>query len=313
MARDIAILSSRHIITEHQYFSLSPGNLWRGFRAVANADLVLIWFASQRAVPMVLAALLTGKPVITIVGGYEAANCPDIDYGSARFARLRAATRWILKRSRRIIAVSHSSHDSIVRNLGIAPEKITIIYHGFEDSASQTLRSERNTVLTVGRLDRSSWLVKGLRDFFLVAQKMPNFNFVHVGNVAEEIKSELAALLAPNVHLAGEIPFAELGKFYSAAKVYLQPSRHESFGCAVAEAMLYGCIPVVRRVYALPEVVGNTGVIFEGESLESIVAAVRMAMSMDSAEGGKARGRILEQFSYQRRESTLLDLVDSVS
>ncbi len=142
---------------------------------------------------------------------------------------------------------------------------------------------------------------------------MPQFNFVHIGNVSDNIREEVVASGAPNRTLVGEVPFAELGKHYARAKVYLQASRHESFGCAVAEAMLHGCIPVVRNVYALPEVVGNTGVTFSGDTVEAIVAAVRMAMSMDSSEGEKARQRVLHQFSYQRRQTALLDLIDSAA
>ncbi len=310
VARDIEILQRDHFVTEHCYFP--PTSLARGLRALADCELLFLWFASQRAVPLVLAAQLMGKPVITVVGGYEAANCPEIDYGNARSMRQRRITRLILNRSRKILAVSNSSRDSIVQNLGIEPSSITVIYHGFADTAKHTENAGRSTILTVGRLERESWLVKGLREFFLVAQAMPQFNFVHIGNVSDNIKEEVAASSAPNITLAGEVPFAELGNHYSRAKVYLQASRHESFGCSVAEAMLHGCIPVVRNVYALPEVVGNTGVTFSGDTVEAIVAAVRMAMSMDSSEGEKARQRVLHQFSYRRRQEALLNLVDSV-
>ncbi|MBK7092006.1 MAG: glycosyltransferase family 4 protein [bacterium] len=310
VARDIEILKREHFVIEHSYYS--PMSIGRGIRAVADCEMVFLWFASQRALPLVLAARMMGKPVVTVVGGYEAANCPEIEYGNARSERQKRFTRMILNRSQAIVAVSHSSKDSIVKNLGIDAARVSVIYHGFEDTAKLLSASERSTVLTVGRLEKESWLVKGLREFFLVARELPRFNFVLIGNVADYNREDAIASGVPNLSLIGEVPFTELGTHYARAKVYLQASRHESFGCSVAEAMLHGCIPVVRNVYALPEVVGDCGVIFKGDKVEAIVAAVRMAMSMDSSEGEKARQHVLLEFSYQRRQTALLRIIDTV-
>ncbi len=144
VARDIEILKRDHFVTEHSYFS--PTGLARGLRALANCELLFLWFASQRALPLVLAARMMGKPVITVVGGYEAANCPEIDYGNARRSSQRLITRMILNRSCKIVAVSNSSRDSIVKNLGIDASRVNVIYHGFEDTAKHLAAGERGTI-----------------------------------------------------------------------------------------------------------------------------------------------------------------------
>lgn len=311
VARDIEILKRDHFVNEHCYFP--PTSLARGLRALANCELLFLWFASQRALPLVLAARLMRKPIITVVGGYEAANCPEIDYGNARFWTQRQVTGWMLRRSHAVLAVSNASRESIFKNLNVPAGRVQMIYHGFEDLSGSAKPAKAPIVLTVGRIDNSGWVRKGMREFFLAANEMPEFQFVHIGSVEIDVAARIGRQLAPNVTFLGAMPFDQVGEHYKTAKVYVQPSYHESFGCAVAEAMLFSCIPVVRNAYSLPEVVGNTGVTFSGDSVDGIVAAVRMAMSMDSSEGEKARQRVLHQFSYRRRQEALLNLIDSVA
>lgn len=313
VARDIKILASQHDVSEHQYFTLSPANLLRGLRAVAAADFVYLWFASLRALPLVLFARFLGKNVITVVGGYEAANCPELHYGSARSRRQGLLVGAILRRSRFVLAVSQTSRKSIIQNYKIGEGKVNLLYHGFEDLAANATCAKRPIVLTVGRLEPASWIVKGMRDFFLAAAKMPDIEFVHVGKVDVDVAALLGNPIPANVRFIGFVPFSEIGKYYEPAQVYLQASRHESFGCAVAEAMLFRCIPVVRHVAALPEVVGDTGVTFaEDADISILVEAIRRGLQMNIAAGENARQRILTKFSYEIRQSALLELVGKI-
>lgn len=310
VARDIEILKREHTVIEHSYYSLV--SIARGIRAVADCEMVFLWFASQRALPLVLAARMMGKPVVTVVGGYEAANCPEIAYGNARFGTQRALTRWMLLKSQSVLAVSQASCNSILQHLGIPKEHVQLLYHGFEDLSGRSQSDKSATVLTVGRIDDSGWVRKGMRDLFLAANELPEYKFVHIGSVEIDVAAKLGRQLASNIEFLGVMPFEKVGDHYKVAKVYVQPSYHESFGCAVAEAMLFNCIPVVRNAYSLPEVVGDCGVTFKGDSVEAIVAAIRMAMSLDASEGEKARQRVLREFSYQRRSTALLKIIDSV-
>ena len=98
--------------------------------------------------------------------------------------------------------------------------------------------------------------------------------FVFVGRWHDDAIEELRALAGDNVEFTGWLSDDDLHAMYRRASVYVQASRHEGFGLAVAEAMLAGCVPVVMNVTAMPEVVGDAGVLIE-----------------DSAPGGRGRGR----------------------
>ncbi len=65
--------------------------------------------------------------------------------------------------------------------------------------------------------------------------------------------------------------------------MYVQASRHEGFGLAVAEAMLAGCVPVVMDVTAMPEVVDGAGVLISSQEPEAVAAGVREALARGPA------------------------------
>src|SRR5918912_1720578 len=54
---------------------------WRVWRAVRRCDVRLCWFASMHSLLPALAGRALGRPVVMVVGGYDTATRPEIDYG----------------------------------------------------------------------------------------------------------------------------------------------------------------------------------------------------------------------------------------
>jgi glycosyltransferase involved in cell wall biosynthesis len=112
------------------------------------------------------------------------------------------------------------------------------------------------------------------------------------------------------VELAGWASDEELRDWYRRAAVYVQASRHEGFGLAVAEAMLAGCVPVVMDVTAMPEVVGDAGVLISSQAPDEVADGVRRALELGEAAQRRARERIAAKFPLERREEGILRLVE---
>jgi len=312
IARDAKILRERHEVTEF----ILPARVWPNpdlDKFVRSHDLVLLWFASGRAVPLVWRARRARKPIVVVVGGYEAVWLPEIQYGTANGWLQRRRTQWILDQAARVLTVSQASQRSLTGRFAVADSRLRLIYHGFEDFWGRVEDVRRTEVLTVGNINASVWLRKGQQEFFRAAALMPDVPFVHAGRVDQEFLLSRIETLPANVRLLGSVPFERLGQVYGAAKVYFQTSRHESFGCAVAEAMLCGCIPVVSGLYALPEVVGETGVVARSLAEGDIVAAIRQALAMPPSAGERARQRVLTEFPYARRRDQLLAVIDEAA
>jgi glycosyltransferase involved in cell wall biosynthesis len=313
VARDFKILRERHNVVFRFIHHTNPFRLLSDVRALWRSDLLFIWFASVYTLPLITAAKLLGKRIVTVVGGYEAANEPEIRYGSARSLFRRMLVRWILVLSDQVLAVSHASEKEIRVNLGVAHNKIRMLYHGFEDITVEGRSYKDPTVLNVGCVSDETWMRKGIYDFLLAAEQMPDVRFVQIGSLRIDITSKLGRSLPPNLTIAGRVSSEQLAENMSNAKVYLQLSRHEAFGCSVAEAMLYRCIPVVSNSAALPEVVGDCGIIIDSRETSDVVNAIRRALAMPDSEGDRARQRIRAHFPYESRCDALLKAIDALA
>lgn len=307
--RDLRIIGQRHEVFARRLRHYNPLYAIADLIRVVRSQLVFFWFASLRNLPLVLLATLLRRKQVVVVGGYEAANLPELDYGSARSPWRRALVRFMLRRAHRILAVSRASQNSIEENLDLPRDKIRLLYHGFADPGDCGDSERHQVVVTIGCIDEITWLRKGIKEFFEVAALMPDLDFFHIGEVRIDIKRKLGRPPTENVSLLGVIPFSKLGRHLCRAKVYLQPSRHESFGCAVADAMLLGCIPVVADLFALPEVVGDCGFILPNLNLDEIQAAIRQAFALCAEEGVRCRRRILTEFPEKKRADALLAIL----
>ena len=111
------------------------------------------------------------------------------------------------------------------------------------------------------------------------------------------------------MELTGWASDEDLLAWYRRASVYVQASRHEGFGLAVAEAMLAGCVPVVLDVTAMPEVVGDAGVLIASQDPGEVADGVRRALELGPEGGRRARERILTAFPLHRRGEELRRVV----
>jgi len=91
------------------------------------------------------------------------------------------------------------------------------------------------------------------------------------------------------------------------AKVYAQLSLIESFGAALAEAMLCECVPVATSGGNLPELVGDTGFYCEYEDTHSTVEAIKKALN--SGNGRLSRQRIKAFFPLEKREEEIVSTI----
>jgi len=95
--------------------------------------------------------------------------------------------------------------------------------------------------------------------------------------------SEMRRLLgtaAEHCRYWGVVDRPHLFEILRRARVIAVPSAFESFGLAALEAMTFGCIPVVSNDTALPEIVGDTGVVFENGDEDAFVEALQAVTAL---------------------------------
>jgi glycosyltransferase involved in cell wall biosynthesis len=283
-------------------------------RDVAWADLVFAWFGGYHALLPFALAKAQGRKCVAIASGYDVADLPEIDYGNMRPGVRRVIGRRVFALADKVLAVSHFAGQEAARNALVPARKITVIPHGLDAGRFQPSPSvlRRPQVLTVASLKPDTLLRKGLNEFAAVAARLPQIPFLIAGPQDPAVAAEMRRTAPPNLRLLGPVYGDALIELMQASAVYAQLSAYESFGMALAEAMLCGCVPVVTDRASLPEVVGATGAIAPYADLDAYAAAIQAALAAPPAAGEEARRQILHCFPIERRRNALLLALEEV-
>jgi len=279
-------------------------------RDVRSCDAVFGWFASWHTFLPAIVALVFRRPFILVAGGYDTASIPEIGYGHQRGGLKRWVATLTMRSATSVIANSEFTKEEAVRNAGVDAGRISVVHHGIAQETVYGNRRKKRVAMTVGNIDRANLQRKGIEPFVQAAALLPDIQFVVVGRWLDHAIDRLRSVAPPNVQITGYLSDAGLQALYDEAMVYVQASRHEGFGVALAEAMMAGCVPVVSRAGALPEVVGDTGVYIDAITPETIAAGIREAMTMDAAAGERVRSRIADCFPLVQRGEGLARVIE---
>lgn len=307
--KDLDILTSNHEVENIEINSFLPTVSL--YNSVLNSDLVFCWFGKMQAFWAILFAKILNKKTIVVAGGDDVANESAIAYGLYTKWWKKWVPNYVFNNCDFILAVSDYNRNEVIKNTGVSSDKVSVIYHGFIDEIKENVTKQAQ-VITVGRITRETIIKKGLALFVEAAILLEDVKFILIGPCDDGSVNIIKNNAPGNVTFSGGVYGDELNDWYSNSKIYLQASYHESFGCSVAEAMLGGCIPVVSRRAALPEVVGDTGIYIEEQTPEVVAEAIKKALILPDNYGLKARQRIIEKFPLKKRKEALLKAVDDV-
>jgi glycosyltransferase involved in cell wall biosynthesis len=255
--------------------------------------------------------------------GYPGRHRPLYDAAMTGLARLYA------RGAAAIVADSEHSRRAIVRRLGIAPGRIAVIPVGlgpeFRPGAPSAGQRERyglgaRYALYVGNFLPHKNLSRLLRAWAALPPALRTGTRLVLAGGDRAGRPALAALasalgLQDVVTLPGLVDDADLPAVYGGATLLVQPSLEEGFGLPVLEAMACGVPVVASRRGALPEVVGDAGVLVDPEDEPALTAA--LARVLDSAEEraalvarGVARAA---DFTVARTAGRVVDLLQATA
>lgn len=288
--------------------------LWRGKRsigplawAIARSDVALSWFALDHAWAACRLARILKRRSAVIVGGIDAANRPDFDYGVFLNPAMARRTRYALARSDRVLVVDSFLRDEIRRNARIDRPDIVTVPTGYDVDHFRPDGGLRRNVLTVGLVEDTNLRRKGLTTFVEAARLLPEYPFVLVGARDNAATDRLRATAPPNLRLLPHLSDEQLLEEYRRARVYVQASLYEGLPNSLAEAMACGCVPVGTRIAGIPTLIGDAGFYVPPEDPKATAAAIRRAH--EEGDSGRVRARIVESFPLERRRQALIEIV----
>jgi glycosyltransferase involved in cell wall biosynthesis len=260
-----------------------------------------------------LVARLLGRPIIVVAGGYDVANVPSIQYGNMQGGMTRLLGRLAFRLASRVLAFSGSAALETERFAGVPRDKIRTLYLAFDSNrlgADVPAPVKERFVLTVGHLNSNSIVRKGVLTLVRASRLMPDEKFVIAGHGDADTMRRLKAEAGVNVVFAGAVTDEARNDLLRRAKVYCQASVHEGFGAAVAEAMLFNCVPVVSPTGSLPEVAGPHARFVDSGDAVALASALRSALDAGGDEGESGRAYIIRSFNVASRRTGLFQALN---
>jgi len=190
----------------------------------------------------------------------------------------------------------------------IAGKDMTVVPHPMPCSRYQGIPVSRTRplVLFVGRLEPRKNPAVIARAAPLVLKEVPDARFVFVGRDNGE-RDNLCAIvdtagIGAAVEMKGWLDDAEIEALRGQARVCVVPSRWESFGLVVTEAMAAGRPVIASRIGGMSEIVrdGETGILVEPEDAGKWAEAMIQLLkdpALASTMGARAHTDVQDRFS----------------
>lgn len=295
-----------------QYRQISLGRLWTqvGLSTQTFKDKLDVLFIPAHTLPLIRKPGL--KTVVT-VHDLGSEYLPKTHHIKQRLY-LGLMQKHQLKGTTRLIAVSKSTKEDLVKKIGISEEKISVVYEGYDQDLFKPVRNDRlrnilkhydiekdNYFLFVGTVQPRKNLDRLIRAFS---------NLCHSGaKQSEAIESKnrsywsLRSLQDDNTKLAivgskgwlsddiytlpkklgiqSQVKFLDYVKkedlpaLYSGAIALTFPSLFEGFGLPILEAQVCGCPVITSNISSMPEIAGKGAILVNPYSIDDIVDGMR--------------------------------------
>jgi glycosyltransferase involved in cell wall biosynthesis len=181
-----------------------------------------------------------------------------------RFVGMQARTA---RRLPRMLAVSEAARDTHVAHYGVDPDKVRVAFNGLDHQIfcpDASVARETGLIVTTASADVP---IKGLDvlidAFARIAAARPQARLHIVGQLRDgPTRRQIEAKgVAGRITTSHDLTRQEVAGLYRRAHIVACPARFEGFGFPAAEAMACGAAVVASAGGALPEVVGDAGLV----------------------------------------------------
>jgi glycosyltransferase involved in cell wall biosynthesis len=215
---------------------------------------------------------------------------------------------------------------------GVAPGKIRVFPDGVDvarwnsPQGAEAVRERLRSVgvrppyfVYAGGLSRRKNVGRLLMAMTAFRKRHPDYRLVITGGekrtlpekgLQEALESEVKA---GAVIRLGEVPQSELALLYREAAASIYPSLYEGFGLPPLEAQAAGCPVLCSSAASLPEVVGDSALLFDPREIASLIEA------METLSRGASRGEWVRKGSenaarkpWDSMALSLLSLADEI-
>lgn len=284
-----------HILNRN--FSIrNISNIWAVYQLIKKVKPDVVHTAAAEAnFHGIIAAKLAGVKYII---GEEIGIPSHSSIAKKVFAR-------VYRFANKVICVSESVKNHLVKNGEISEEKGIVIYNPVSFPSKQEFeKSEKFNIVYIGRLEK----VKNVETLVKAFSKIQN-NKIQLTIVGDGREMDNLQNLVNELKITEAVLFEgfqnNIGKYLSAADLYVLPSYSEGFGIAAVEAMFLKVPVLATNVGGVPEFIkdGENGWLFDPKSLEELVNKLEEILSLNTesrnAIGIKGFEEVCERFTVE--------------
>jgi len=249
--------------------------------------------------------LMRSKPSMLTIHDLQPLLLPD-NFSRAKQAYLRWRLPASARKSRLVATLTEYTMATIVKRLHVPADRVGIVSPGYTSALSEEADGDPQAEYditgpfflypAITYPHKNHQLL--LKAFASVVKQHPDVLLVltHRPAQMERLLEGLAASLGieGSIRRLGHIDRGDLHWLYRHAVALTFPSRFEGFGLPVLEAMGHGCPVIAAAATALPEVVGDSGVLLSPDDPDAWAAAMIELLTDETrrqwlAEAGIAR------------------------
>jgi glycosyltransferase involved in cell wall biosynthesis len=270
---------------------------------------VLFLPAGNRRLPMSLPC-----PSVGTVHDFSSIHVAG-KYDPARMFYIKRVLPFLIRRLTRVLTVSESSKKDIVAYAGVPGKYVTVtplaadnqVY--FPRDRAECIKRigpkyniRKPYILYISRIEHPGKNHAGLVRAFSILKETEDIPHQLVlagsdwGRAEEVHRAAEESAYTDDIVFTGFAPNDDLPDLYCGAELFVFPSLYEGFGLPVLEAMTCGVPVACSNISSIPEVIGETGILFDPYDDEAIADAMRRFLTdpgllNDCRERGLARAK----------------------
>ncbi len=214
----------------------------------------------------------------------------------------------VIKQLKNVVTVSECSQKDIAKAFGIEKDGLHLIYCGInteEFAPRPNIQRKPMRLMATASADQP---LKGLR--FLLqayASLLPEYPELELLVVGKPTPGGATDRLLKKLNIDQKVQFVsgisteQMVDYYAEATIAVVPSVYEGFGLPAGEAMACEVPLISTRGGALPEVVGDAGILVPTQDSEAIAKAIKELLENPdkrAALGKAGRERIMQKFCW---------------
>ncbi len=291
--------------------------------------------------------LFTGAPPVIAILDVSYLYFPEL-FKKKDLNQLKFWGGYSIRKAKKIITISNSSKNDIIKAYGVPGDKVEVVYPGIKimdlRSKTEDLRTIQKEygikgpyILFVGTLQPRKNIARLIEAFSRIntndyseskqinndSDKLgqnirKNLNLVVVGKRGWQYEEILDAPkkygVEASVKFLENVTDEELPSLYKNALCFVLPSLYEGFGLPILEAMQYGCPVLTSNVSSLPEAGGDAALYFNPEDTEDITKNLKLITQNSKLREGlvKKGYEQVKKFSWEKSAAKTLGVLETL-